>query len=196
MTAPAQDTRPDAAAAAPRQRPVAPIIAGIVGIVVVLLVVLLATSPSDGGRPVGSGLIGKPAPDLVATDTAGRTVDVADYRGRWLLLNFFATWCGPCKVEHPHLVAFDQQGRATGAAAVVSVAFDEDPAEVEEFFEQNGGDWPIVAEGNARVALDYGVAKLPESYLIDPDGVVVDKIEGGVTVEGLDALIAANQEGS
>ncbi len=207
MTASEQEPRTTASAApagtsamatptAERRRPVAPVIAGIVGVVVVLLVVLLATSPSDSGRPVGSGLIGKPAPELVATDTQGRTVDVADYRGRWLLLNFFATWCGPCKVEHPHLVAFDEQGRASGAGAVVSVAFDEDPAAVEAFFEENGGDWPIVAEGNARVALDYGVAKLPESYLIDPDGVVVDKIEGGVTVEGLDRLITAHQEGS
>jgi cytochrome c biogenesis protein CcmG/thiol:disulfide interchange protein DsbE len=171
-------------------------IAGIVGVVVVLLLVLLATRPDDSDRPIGSPLVGKPAPTLVATDTQGRSVDVASYRGRWVLLNFFATWCGPCKVEHPQLLAFDAQGRANGNAAVVSVAFDDEPSAVAKFFQDNGGTWPVVAEGNAQIALDYGVVKLPESYLIDPDGKVVEKIEGGVTADALEARIAAAGNGS
>jgi cytochrome c biogenesis protein CcmG/thiol:disulfide interchange protein DsbE len=159
-------------------------------------VVLLATRPDQGDRPVGSPLVGKPAPAMSATDTQGRKVDVASYRGRWLLLNFFATWCGPCKLEHPQLVAFDRMGRADGDAAVVSVAFDDEPKAVEQFFEENGGDWPVVAQGNAQIALDYGVVKLPESYLIDPDGTVVAKIEGGVDVRDLEARIARAGRGS
>jgi cytochrome c biogenesis protein CcmG/thiol:disulfide interchange protein DsbE len=190
---PAPLDAPDTPTAPARQRPVAPIIAAIVGVVFVALIVLFATRPDAGDRPLGSPLIGKPAPDLAATDTRGREVDVADYRGRWLLVNFFATWCGPCKVEHPHLVAFEAEGRASGTAAVVSVAFDQDPATVQKFFDEHGGDWPIVAEGNARFAIDYGVVRIPESYLIDPEGVVVDKIEGGVTVDGLVELIRSHQ---
>jgi cytochrome c biogenesis protein CcmG/thiol:disulfide interchange protein DsbE len=174
----------------------AALIAAIVGVVAVLLVVLLATRPSSTDRPSGSPLVGKPAPPLVATDTQGRTVDVASYRGRWLLINFFATWCGPCKVEHPQLVAFDQQGRASGTAAVVSVAFDDEPSAVAKFFAENGGDWPIVAEGNAAIALDYGVVKLPESYLVDPDGTIVEKIEGGVTADALFDRITGTRGGS
>ncbi len=187
MSAP--ETSPEVPVVEERRLPVA-VIAAIVGVVVVMLLVLLATRPSGGGRPIGSPLVGKPAPDLVATDTQGRDVDVDSYRGRWLLVNFFATWCGPCKVEHPQLVAFDRQGRAAGTAAVLSVAFDDEPSAVAKFFAENGGDWPIVAEGNASIAIDYGVVKLPESYLIDPDGVVVAKIEGGVTVADLQARIA------
>ena len=164
------------------------VIAVVVAAVAVLLVVLLATSP-QGERSTASPLLGKLAPDIQAADTSGREVRIDDYRGRWLLVNFFATWCGPCKVEHPQLVAFNDRHRLRGDAAVISVAFNEQPSEVQAFFDENGGDWPVIAEGNGRFALQYGVVKLPESYLIAPDGTVVDKFEGGVTADGIDSII-------
>lgn len=183
-----------------RQRPrVALIIAGVVGAVAVLLVVLLATSP-QGERSTASPLVGKLAPDIQAADTSGAEVRIDDYRGRWVVVNFFATWCGPCKVEHPELVKFSEEHRFTDTASVISVAFNEQPSEVQAFFDENGGDWPVIAEGNGRFALEYGVVKLPESYLIAPDGTVVYKFEGGVTAEGIDSVIeqftSASSDGS
>ena len=64
-----------------------------------------------------------------------------------------------------------------------------DPSQVQAFFEENGGDWPVIAEGNGGFALQYGVVKLPESYLIAPDGTVVYKFDGGVTADGIDSII-------
>jgi cytochrome c biogenesis protein CcmG, thiol:disulfide interchange protein DsbE len=183
------DLEPVAPAAEPRRRHTALIIAGVVAVVAVLLVVLLATSP-QGDQPASSPLLGKLAPDIKATDTSGSQFRIDDYRGRWVLVNFFATWCAPCVQEHPELLAFSRRHALTGDAAVVSVAFNESPSTVQKFFEKNGGDWPVIAQGNGQFALDYGVVKLPESYLIAPDGTVVEKIDGGIQADQVDATIA------
>jgi cytochrome c biogenesis protein CcmG/thiol:disulfide interchange protein DsbE len=182
------DGAPDAATQqAGRRRPTR-LIAVAVGVVGIGLIVLLATRPL-GERSTASPLLGELAPAIQATDTSGAPFDVDAYRGRWLLLNFFATWCGPCVVEHPELVRFAERHQLVGDAAVASVAFNEQPSVVAEFFDANGGDWPVVAEGNGRFALEYGVVRLPESYLIAPDGTVVHKFEGGITADGVDAVI-------
>jgi cytochrome c biogenesis protein CcmG, thiol:disulfide interchange protein DsbE len=182
------DVDPEAPGVEPRRRHTALIIAGVVAVVAVLLVVLLATSP-QGDQPVSSPLLGKLAPDIKATDTSGSKFRIDDYRGRWVLVNFFATWCAPCVQEHPELLEFSRRHALKGDAAVVSVAFNESPSTVQKFFEENGGDWPVIAQGNGQFALDYGVVKLPESYLIAPDGTVVEKIDGGIQADQVDATI-------
>jgi len=175
-----------------RARPrTALIVSASVGVVMAALLVLLAVSPDDPDRPTGSVLIGKVAPPFDAVDTKGRKVDVADYRGRWLLVNFFATWCIPCKVEQPELIAWARTHEVAGDASLVSIAFDDGPEAVVAFFDANGGNWPVVPDENASIAQDYGVVKLPESYLISPEGIVVKKFEGGVTAPGIDAVMAA-----
>lgn len=73
---------------------------------------------------------------------------------------------------------------------MVSVSFNDKPDDVRAFFERNGGDWPVIAEGNAQIALDYGVVKLPESYLISPTGLVVQKFVGGIRADDVDAVIS------
>lgn len=162
----------------------------VVAVVVGLLVVVLGGSPSDDEVDTGGQVVGGPAPELVATATDGSAFDLADLRGRWVVVNFFATWCPPCVAEHPELVAFSQ--RNAGDAEVVSVAFDEPAPVVEQFFADNGGDWPVLAEDTGGVVLDFGVVKLPESFLVSPDGEIVEKLNGGVTAAQLESLIAAH----
>ena len=171
----------------PRRR--APLIAGSVAFVVVLLIVLLAQSPRDDQRQDAAPLVGRVAPTIVATDTTGAKFDLASLRGGWVLVNFFATWCAPCKLEQPELVQW-ATSHAGSSGSIVSVSFNDQPAAVRDFFRANGGDWPVIAEGNAQIALDYGVIKLPESYLVAPSGVIVDKFSGGVRASELDAVIS------
>jgi cytochrome c biogenesis protein CcmG/thiol:disulfide interchange protein DsbE len=71
----------------------------------------------------------------------------------------------------------------------VSIAFQDDSSHVRSFFADNGGDWPVVKDPNGRTALDFGVTGVPESYLVDPNGVVVAKIVGGVHAGALDSLV-------
>jgi cytochrome c biogenesis protein CcmG, thiol:disulfide interchange protein DsbE len=134
------------------------------------------------------------APALTGETLDGGSFDIDDHRGRWVLVNFFATWCQPCVQEHPELVRFEEAHAATGDAAVVSVVYDEsDLGRVRDFFVERGGDWPVLSDG-LLPAVDYGVVKVPESYLVAPNGVVVQKYTGGVTQDMIDGDIDALTE--
>ncbi|HUR49941.1 MAG TPA: TlpA disulfide reductase family protein [Acidimicrobiales bacterium] len=163
-------------------------IAGGLAVAVLAFVALLATRQPAATRIADSPLVGRLAPEISGSAVDGRAVRLSGLRGRYVVLNFFATWCVPCQREHPELRDFADA--ADGKAEVVAVIFDDDPARVREFFERRGGDWPVLDDPGGKVALDYGVRGPPESFLIAPDGVVVSRIVGEVTTEGLTALVA------
>ena len=173
----------------------APIIAGIVGVAVLALVVLFLVSPKGGESKVTSPLLGNLAPELAGTTLTGEPFNLDSARGQWVLVNFFATWCPPCVAEHPELIKLNESTSSTGLR-VVSVAFDDSSANVEKFFADNGGDWPVLTQETGAVALDYGVKGLPESFLIDPAGTVVAKFEGGITAEALQRYVAESTAGA
>ena len=164
----------------------------VAGVMVLLFgVLVVATKDSDDPKdPASSPLVGKPAPPLATTTLSGGSVDLRDYRGQWVLVNFFATWCVPCQQEHPELVRFAEQHAASGDASVISVAFQDQPEDLKAFFEKNGGDWPVAVGDTAPIALDFGVVKLPESYLVAPNGVIAAKVAGGVRADDLDRVIS------
>ena len=161
-----------------------------VGIVLALLIAVLGTRKAALDRTVTSPLLGKAAPAVQGTTLSGQAFDLGR-EDRWVIVNFFASWCVPCRLEHPELRAFEQEHAAKGDVSLVSVAYSDQPADVRTFFRQNGGDWPVVIDADGRTALDYGVEKLPETYLVAPNGTIVYKIASGVTRVGLDQLIAA-----
>jgi cytochrome c biogenesis protein CcmG/thiol:disulfide interchange protein DsbE len=104
------------------------------------------------------------------------------------VVNFFATWCRECVVEHPQLQAFDEDHTAKGDAVLVSVLYDDDPDTAIDYFKEHGGDWPVVLD-DSGIATYYGVTGVPETYLISPGGRVYKRLTGGVTAAGLDRLI-------
>jgi cytochrome c biogenesis protein CcmG/thiol:disulfide interchange protein DsbE len=167
-----------------------------VAIVLVGLIVLLATRDPATDRTSESPLLGRIAPAIAAETiapeaTAGTGFDLDLQRGQWVVVNFFATWCTPCIREHPELIEFSERHAEAGDASVVSVVFSDESSDVVEFFRENGGEWPVV-DGD-DVILDWAVAAVPESFLVDPDGRVVTRITGGVTADGLDALLQEAQ---
>lgn len=167
----------------------APWIAGAVGVVVLLLIVVLATRKPVDGEPTSSPLVGQPVPALAGTTLDGERFDIDDHRGKFVLVNFFASWCLECKIEHPELVKFVEEHRARDDVTVVSVTFDDTPELIRDFFSQNGGDWPVIVGDTGGAILDFGVAKVPESFLISPSRQVVAKFIG-VTQAELDRVIA------
>lgn len=169
--------------------PVPVVAAGALGVVMLLLIVLLATRDPASDRQVDSPLLGRPAPRIVGTNVRGdRPFDSATYDGRWLVVNFFATWCIPCVQEHPELVAFQQAQRDAGQANVISVVFEDDQESIDRFFDRNGGEWPVVSAASTVVA-EWGVRGVPESFVVDPSGTLRYKLIGGVTAEGLTELV-------
>ena len=163
--------------------------AAAAGVVLVAFISVLATSSGEQGLGP-SPLISNEAPLVVGESTDGTTYDLADERGRWVVVNFFATTCIPCIREHPELVAFDETHSPIGDASVVSIAFSDSSNNVREFFEDNGGDWSVLAEDTGRHAISYGVAAVPETYLVAPNGVVTSKFIGGITQADIENEIA------
>jgi cytochrome c biogenesis protein CcmG/thiol:disulfide interchange protein DsbE len=158
-------------------------------VVIGLFVVVLATSEPGTDRRVSSFLIGESAPEIAGTTLDGDTFSLLETRGEFVVVNFFATWCTPCRREHPELVAFAEDHARIGDALVVSVLYDDQTSQAQGFFAEFGGDWPVVIDSTGRVALDYGVSGVPESYLVAPDGTVIAKLIGGVTATGLDRIL-------
>lgn len=163
---------------------------------VALLLGVLATSDQAGTRAADSPLLGKPAPAIVATTVNGQPFDLAQYRGKWVLVNFFATWCVPCRQEHPDLVQFAARHQAVGDASVIGVVYDDSLDAVRGFLQKEGGTWPMAVDPKSRIALDFGVSGVPESYLITPGGAVAAKIVGGVQASALEDLLSKVKAGT
>lgn len=183
------DDAPKASVPPPRSH-LARNVAIAVGVLLVIFIVVLATRPSASEKPLAANAVGRAVPAVQGTTLDGQTFDVDKLRGDWVVVNFFATWCAPCQQEHPELVKFSQQHQAADDGVhVVSVAYDDKADAIRQYFDKKGGAWPVLVGDTGRIALDFGVTGVPESYLVAPNGLVVDKFTG-VTAADLDAAIA------
>lgn len=123
-------------------------------------------------------------------DTAGKTHTLAGYKGKWVLVNYWATWCPPCLEEIPDLI--ELHGNRKNNLVVIGVALDyRDPRQVTDFAEGLMVDYPIVL-GNARVVSQIGpVRGLPTTYLYNPEGKMVAQQVGMITREAVESYIAS-----
>lgn len=177
---------------APRRR-IAPIISLVLAAVTVFFLVILVISSNRTTETAPTPLLLKPAPNIQALTYDGATFDLSRRRGSWVVLNFFNSTCVPCKREHPELAKFfaTQQALDGTGAELYTIVNDDDEQAVREFFESNGGGWPIIHDEDASISVDYGIAKVPETWLISPTGVVAQRFTGQVTAELLGGSIAA-----
>jgi len=172
------------------------------GVVVVALLAVFTWGVAAGNEEDGafapSALDGELAPAIDGQTIDGGRYSLDGERGSWVVVNFFATWCPPCVREHPELIEFDRRHVAAGDRRVVSVVFGgpDEARAAQQFFDRNGGDWPVVVDPTGTLAVDYAVAKVPESILVAPTGLVYGKIRGGVTADALDAIIDEAERGA
>jgi peroxiredoxin len=119
--------------------------------------------------------VGDPAPDFQLTSLDGKPVKLSDYRGRYVLLNFWATWCPPCREEMPALEETYRAYRDRGWV-VLGVNIAETKVTVGGFVRQQGVTFPIVLDSDRSVTERYHVEPIPTSYLIGPDGRIRKKV--------------------
>ena len=132
---------------------------------------------------VESPLVGKPAPNFRLADLDGNVVDLAELRGRPVVVNFWSTYCPPCIVEHPLLMAGAR--RWQGEIHFLGVIFQDDPNLIARFNADYGSWGPSLIDEGGRVAIAYGVYGPPETFFIDRDGTIVDKAIGAVSPDRL-----------
>ncbi|MBP2239460.1 peroxiredoxin [Cytobacillus eiseniae] len=134
---------------------------------------------------------GKRAPDFTLEDLNGNPIKLNDYKGKAILLNFWATWCPPCKDEMPHMEKLYQKYNNDGfeILAVNVMTSEKDPKNVNHFIEDYQLTFPIPIDEKGIVFHDYAILGYPTSFFIDSDGVIRKKVMGPVNEEEMEIEI-------
>ena len=147
-------------------------------------------SPDSGVVTIGSPLVGKPAPQLAGTTLDVAPFDLAAHRGSPVLVNFWASWCGPCREEFPLLEDAAKRHAAEGLVVVGSLYKDDtDPARA--FVAEQGATWPTVADPERATGSAWKVLGPPQTFFVDRDGIIREVQVGQVRdAAELDRLLA------
>ena len=169
----------------------------VAALVLAALVAVLIVSDGDGDVGARSPLLGQPAPAVSTSTIDDQPFALARRKGSWVVLNFFNSTCVPCIAEHPSLVEFarGESSRADGVELYTVVNDDADDA-VRDFFTSNGGDWPKLRDADGAIAVAFGVAKVPETWIIDPNGFVRLRIIGQLASGVLESQMTRLRETS
>jgi cytochrome c biogenesis protein CcmG/thiol:disulfide interchange protein DsbE len=161
-----------------------------VALVIILpAVVVLGSRLGKDPRAIRSPLIDKPVPAFTLETLEGETIRSSDLLGQPFVVNFWASWCVPCRSEHGALNAFYTKYQPKGVE-VLGVLIQDTPKGALAFRKELGGDWPILEESR-KTTLDFGVTGPPETFVVDADGIVRVKYVGAITLPALEAAMRA-----
>ena len=156
-----------------------------VGAVVLAVAVLLGVGLSQPERLAAAPITVRKAPDFSLPDLqGGDRVRLSDLRGQVVVVNFWASWCAECQVEQEALATTWERFRDAGVV-VLGVDFQDATEDAREYVARTGTSYPVVVDSRSTTALDYGLRGVPETYLIDRGGRLVDRIVGPVTADDL-----------
>lgn len=158
-------------------------IAGLIIVALVVPLVIFLAVASDSERP---GIpIGEFAPNIEGETLSGEVVTLTDLQAQnqWIVVNFFASWCPPCVVEHQEFTTLSAE--SIYPLQIVSVLFQETEAKGREFFMLHGGNWPAFVKDTTSIALSYRILSVPETYLLAPNGRVAGHWRGQVTAQNI-----------
>ncbi len=155
-----------------------------------LVAVLASGFGKDPHRLEVDALIGEQAPRFFLEDLDGNTHSLADSIGReWVVLNFWSTWCGPCKLEHPELL---RAAKLWPDVKWLGVIYQDDPTKIRAYLQRHGSAYPHLIDPSGAISVDYGVTGVPETFFIDPRGVVVKKFAEPIGLAQIAAVFRAH----
>jgi len=206
MTSSTPDPSPDTPAAATTDTPQSSgrrLSAGRLGAVaaggvMALLLVLLGTNIGNAGKPGGpSPLVGQLVPAVSGTTLADEPFSIDSYRGNWVAINFFASWCVACQQEHPELVAWQAEHAKAGDAELLMIVMGDTDKAVREYLDEQGGAvWPVLGQDYESYSLTFGVTAVPETFMVSPSGLIAAHITGATTAADLDSVIQRYSQGA
>jgi len=155
---------------------------GVFALLVIVLAVGIANAPKNGSKEIVSPLLGKAAPQFRLPRLADNAAQVENTAllGGWHLVNVWGTWCVACREEHDTLLQIKGEGRVP----IIGIDWNDEDAAAIAWLSQLGNPYEVVAtDHNGRAAIDWGVYGAPESFLVNPQGIVVEKLIGAMTME-------------
>jgi cytochrome c biogenesis protein CcmG/thiol:disulfide interchange protein DsbE len=171
-------------------------VAIVVAVVLIGLAVVLALNVGKDPRADAnrSQLLGEesPAYDLPLLD--GQRVTSEGQLGTTVVINFWNSWCIPCRQEHPALVEWWDRHRDDDSVTMLGIVREDTKRAVERYVRDEDVTWPVAMDPGGRAALAFGTRGQPETYVISPSGIVVASQYGPVTVANLDAMVAAAEQ--
>ena len=154
----------------------------LVGIMALTVAVLGKTDSPVWGMAMRPPVVGMPAPGFSLPDLDGRSQSLSQYKGKIVLLNFWATWCKPCTTEMPAMQVCYDKLRDEGFV-VLAIDELEDDQKVREHIRAHGHTFPVLLDRDNRVANQYGVFGLPVSVFVDETGLIQEYVKGGLLTE-------------
>ena len=165
---------------------------GVAAVVVVFGVVLALNVGSDPQEDAQqSHLVGKAAPSFDLPNLAGGRVTLADIAGKSAIVNFWNSWCTPCREEEPRLQAFYDAHKDDPDFAMIGIVRQDETGDVKAHVKKNGVEWTVALDPGSVAALDFGTRGQPETYAISPDGMVVAAKYGAMSTKELELFLAA-----
>ncbi|RST61292.1 TlpA family protein disulfide reductase [Siminovitchia terrae] len=130
------------------------------------------------------------APDFELVTLNGETVKLSDYRGKKVILNFWATWCPPCRAEMPHMQNFYEQNKDNGIeiVAVNLTKMDKGRMEIDKFVKEYGLTFDIPLDEEGDIGMQYQAFTIPTSYIIDTNGKIASKVVGPMDEPTMESL--------
>lgn len=142
-------------------------------ILTAILLLILTSVLLVGGCSSPAPQVGKLAPDFQLPDLDGQSVSLSDFRGKPVLVNFWATWCPPCRAEMPYIQEiFDDKEWSDKGLVILAIDKGESPSTVENFMQSYNLSFPVLLDINQNVALEYNIRGIPTTFLIDKDGII------------------------
>jgi cytochrome c biogenesis protein CcmG/thiol:disulfide interchange protein DsbE len=166
-------------------------------LILILVIAFIAIS-SRAKNPstqvtVETPLLGKPAPAFNGIDLFNdKSITLNSFQGKYLVINFFASWCQPCRQEAPNLLEFYTKYK--NEVSILSIGFDDTASSESAFLKTNAETWPAINDTSGQIAVSYGVSEPPETFFISPSGFILVKFVGPVTFAGLQKALVDGQK--